>query len=166
MFRKTATLAIVGLTVSSFTLGHAQTSPEFVPGYGALDVFDGAGIATTPLWVKIWFAVMITTFAAGLIFVWRHMVARLTVGGFVLPFLVAGPIFNALGLPFLGGSIAIAHLVFWTPALAVLILHRPFLDSEMSSGFRTWSAAMTGVILFSFVFDIRDTVTYISYFAG
>jgi hypothetical protein len=166
MLRRIAIIAMMGLLISSLTQVHAYASAEYSPGYGALDVFNGPGMAATPLWIKVWFAVMVATFASGLAFIRRHTSARLAVCGFLLPFLIAGPIFKALGLPFLGGSIAIAHLVFWTPALVVLLLRRPFFDSTKGTGFRIWSGAMTGVILFSFIFDIRDAVIYSSHFIG
>lgn len=166
MFTRCVALAVGAMAVGSLTYAHAQTPTEFAPGYGALDVFNGEGIAATPLWIRIWFAVMIGTFAAGLMFVWRHATAGWAVGGFLLPFLIAGPIFKAFGLPFLGGSIAIAHLVFWTPALILLLLRRPFFDPTEGSSYRIWSAAMTGVIVFSFVFDIRDAAIYTLHFTG
>ncbi|MEP0069325.1 hypothetical protein [Pyruvatibacter sp.] len=164
---RTILSATVGTAVTlAATQAFAQTSPEFTPGHGALNVFDGDGIAATPLWLKIWFAIMLGAFATGLVFIRRQPIARWAVGGFLMPFLIAGPIFQALGLPFLGGSIAIAHLVFWTPAFVLLLLRRPFLDPDQTRGFKVWSAVMTGVMAFSFIFDIRDAVIYSLHFAG
>jgi hypothetical protein len=72
-------------------------------------------------------------------------------------------VFELLNLPFLGGSIAIMHLVCWSPVLFLLLLKRPFFNSNEQVGFRVWSALMAGVLIFSFIFDIRDAVIYINY---
>lgn len=68
-----------------------------------------------------------------------------------------------MGLPFLGGAIALGHLIFWMPAFVMLVKQRPFLDEQQSTAFRFWSGAMTGAYAFSFIFDVRDTVIYLGH---
>lgn len=154
----------------AFILALAGTSAYgaegFAQGHGALEVFDGVGFAAAPLWVRIWVGLMIATFAVGLfVFAWKRPLARWAAGGFLVSAMTGQAVFSALGLPFLSGSIAIMHLVCWTPALVLLLIQRPFLDASESKWFRAWSAAMTFAILFSFVFDIRDAFIYIAHFA-
>ncbi|MEO1035124.1 MAG: hypothetical protein AAFX44_06140 [Pseudomonadota bacterium] len=155
--------AVVALATVSFSTAHAT---EFESGHGALQVFDADGMASMPLWVKVWLAIMLGTFASGLLFVWRQPLARWAVGGILTSFFVTPWIFRALELPYLSGAIAIGHIVFWTPALLLLLLRRPFSNAREGRWFRAWSGAMTAVILFSFVFDIRDAAIYIEHFAG
>ena len=159
--------SIVAVALMALTLSGAAGAEEYVKGHGALQVFDAEGIAKSPQWVQAWiFYVMLPTFALGLIFVWWRPIARFAVGGFLCSMLLGGPIFQALGLPYLSGAIAIAHIVFWSPALVLLLSWRPFLDGAEAIGYRLWSALMTFVILFSFVFDIRDAAIYIDHIAG
>jgi len=74
--------------------------------------------------------------------------------------------FAALGLPMLSGSIAIWHLVCWTPALVLLLTPRPFFNPNEGRWYRIWSGVMTCAILISFVFDIRAAAIYIDHFSG
>ena len=162
----TVFIRCVLLTSVALSVAQAAVPQIYESGYGALDVFDGAGMALLPTWGFIWLLGLVATFAAGLFFVWRRPVARVAVAGFLLSMVVTPLLFRTLGLPFLGGAIAIGHLLFWTPALVLLLANRPFLDADENVLFRLWTAAMTFVILFSFVFDARDAWTYIAHFSG
>ncbi len=166
MASKTLSALITLTAVSAASYAMAQAPAEYESGHGALQVFDADGRAASPLWVRIWVGFMLATFAAGLIFVWRHPIARWAVGGIVVSFFVTPFLFQALGLPYLSGAIAIGHLLFWSPALALLLLRRPFLKADEGRWFRIWSGTMTAVILFSFIFDIRDAAIYIAHFSG
>lgn len=154
------TVVLVGLSAS------ALGADDFAKGHGALEVFDGEGISAAPLWVKVWVGFMMLMFASGLIFVKSHAEARWASGGFLAGAVSGGYIFAALGLPFLSGALAIVHLLFWSPALFLLLSRRPFLNEEKSMPFRIWAALMTATIIFSFIFDIRDAYIYISHFSG
>jgi len=162
MLKSTVLLA---LSVFVLVLSHgALGAQEYEKGHGALQVFDSAGMAVTPLWVQMWVGFMVVMFATGLFaFCWKQPIARWIVGGFILSALIGESIFNALGLPFLSGSIAILHLVFWTPGLILLLMQRPFLDPAQGKWFRVWSGVMVCSILFSYVFDIRDAMTYLNH---
>lgn len=162
-------LAIVMLGIAMLALWSAGASgaEEYAKGHGALEDFSGEGFAASPQWVQIWVMFMVATFAVGLLFfAWRRPVARWAAGGFIASGLFATFAVPALGLPPLSGSIAIAHLIFWTPALVLLLKNRPFANASEGTAFRLWAGVMTGVILVSFVFDIRDAVTYVSHISG
>lgn len=156
---------LVGLLVF---LGLSASGAEvYGKGNGALEVFDGEGLAASPMWVRVWIGFMIATFAVALfVFSWKEPLARWAAGGFLVSATTGEMVFSALGLPFLSGAIAIMHILCWSPALLLLLVQRPFLDAERGRWFRLWSAVMTGVILISFVFDFRDAYTYINHFAG
>lgn len=136
---------------------------QYSVGHGALDVFNKDGFLTTPLWVQVWVVLLISTFVMGFYFAWKHPLARWAVGGFILSMTMGHTVFELLNLPFLGGSIAIMHLVCWSPMLFLLLLKRPYLNVNESIGFRVWSGLMTAVLIFSFVFDIRDAAIYLSH---
>ncbi|MZR30991.1 hypothetical protein [Sneathiella litorea] len=145
----------------------AFAAEEYISGTGPLNIFDGAAMMAMPLWVKIWLAFLMLTFLTGLVFfVWRRPIARWAAGGFILSLATGHAVFGALGLPMLSGAISIMHVVCWTPALVLLLIKRPFLDRQEGTAYRLWSAVMTGVILFSFVFDIPDGLAYIRHFSS
>jgi len=156
-------IGAVCLSMAQATLG----AEEYSKGHGALEVFDSEGIAASPLWVQLWVGFMLLMFATGLFaFAWTQPIARWVAGGFVVSALSGELIFKALGLPFLSGSIAIMHLVFWMPGLLFLLIQRPFVDDTQGTFFRIWSGIMTGSILFSFLFDLRDAYRYLAHVIG
>ena len=132
---------------------------EYAHGNGALELFDSEGMAASPLWVRVWVMFMLTCFAASLLFVAKHSIARWVAGCFVLGMVVLTLLTKGLGVPNLSGFIACIHLLFWSPALYKLVSERPFMGPR--SAFSIWSGLMTAVIVFSFVFDIRDAIIYI-----
>ncbi len=166
MIRNAFIIAAMLIAATTGIEAVAQTGDAYESGHGALQVFDGTGMGAMPLWIKAWLGILVLTFASSLFFVWRHVEARLALAGFLLSILATTFIFGALDLPFLSGSIAIGHILFWTPALIVLLMRRPFLDASQGRWFKTWSGMMTAVILFSFIFDIRDAVTYLMHVAA
>lgn len=146
------------MTAVFVTTGHAA---EYAKGHEALEVFDAEGMDATPRWVMTWLMIMLASFAAGLLFVWRHPIARWVVGCFVAG-IVALQIISMLGVLQLSGLIALMHIVFWSPALYQLLTKRPFMADKMTA-FSIWSGVITAVILFSFVFDIRDAAIYLNH---
>ncbi|MEL7130194.1 MAG: hypothetical protein AAGK23_11665 [Pseudomonadota bacterium] len=152
------------LMLAFSVLAASASAQDFGHGNGALELFDTEGQANSPTWVMVWVAFMLATFAAGLFFVRKRIEARWAVGGFILGILCMALLVQGIGLPPLSGFIALIHLVFWTPALILLVQRRTFLKERSLYG--AWTAIMTGVILFSFVFDIRDAAIYLDYVLG
>ncbi len=153
---------IAGLLV--FCFGGAAWAQPYDHGSGALQIFDAEGQANAPRWVRIWILIMASTFALGLIFVWWRVEARWAVGGMIALLLSFVVIRQFTDIAFLSGLIALLHLVFWSPALYLLLTRRPFLKER--SIYAVWSGAMAFVILFSFVFDIRDAAIYVDHITG
>jgi len=146
------------LTIVFSSIVYAQ---DYEKGHLALQIFDQEGMANAPLWVRVWIMFLAASFAAGLLFVRKHIIARWVVGCFAagIVFLSVTP---ALGIIQLSGFIALMHIIFWSPALYQLLSKRPFLDNPKTA-FSIWSGVITAVILFSFIFDIRDAVIYLGH---
>ena len=143
-----------------------EVAKEYPSGAGALEVFDGAARAAVPAPLKIWLMLLLGTFAASVIFVWKKPVARWALVGLVAAMFVGPKIITALGWPMLGGGIALSHIVCWTPVLIVLLLKRPFLDPNEWMPYKIWSALLLVVIVGSFVFDIRDAWIYVNHISS
>lgn len=137
----------------------ADPTIDYQHGHGALQLFDSEGMDNTPQWVMIWIMFMAFTFFCGLLFVKNHPIARWVVGCFVAGVVISTLANSVLGVPQLSGFIALIHIIFWSPALFQLLTKRPFLGTL--SAFTVWSGVMTLVILFSFIFDIRDASLYL-----
>ncbi|MEL7500607.1 MAG: hypothetical protein AAFN77_23645 [Planctomycetota bacterium] len=133
---------------------------EYKKGHHPLEIFD-ATMEGTPRWVKIWIVLSTAWFLCGLFFVWQHSIARWVVGCHIagLMALVASSIFNSV-LVKLSGFNALAHIVFWSPALFRLLTEQPFFDGELTA-FSIWSGGVTAIMLFSFVFDVPYSFVYL-----
>jgi len=134
---------------------------EYAHGHQALEIFDAEGFSNAPLWVQIWVGFMLLSYICGLAFVRQHSIARWVVGGLFAGLTLGTLLGHLLGLPALSGFIALVHLIFWSPGLYLLLKNRPFLGPK--SAFSIWTGVMTLVILFSFVFDIRDAYIYLQH---
>lgn len=150
--------------LNAVQIAMAQDETLFEAGHGALQKFgSSAGIAATPLWVQIWLIILGICLLSSLFFVRRHAVARWVIGGIIVSIPLTPVLVRSLGFPFLGGAIALGHLIFWMPAFLILVIQRPFLDERYTAPFRIWSGAMTGAYAFSFIFDIGDTYIYLGH---
>ncbi len=146
------------------SLAEVASAQDYVSGHGALEVWDEAGRAGVPLWVRIWLTILQLTFISGLVFMRRNVEARWAVGGFFGVFASAVLSQSLTDIVPLSGFIALLHVLFWSPALYVLLSRRPFLKER--SIYTVWSGFMTFVILFSFVFDIPYTLVYFDHLLG
>ncbi len=155
---------VCGTTLLVGVVSSEAIAATYESGHLALQVFDDNAMSNTPEPVKFWLMFMGACFAAGLLFVWRHAIARWVVGGFLLTILCVMFALPALGLPPLSGLLALLHLILWSPGLYLLLKHRPFLAKL--SPFSVWSGVMTFVIVVSFVFDIRDAAIYLDHMSG
>ncbi len=147
---------LLGVTHAAETLNATYSS-----GHGALQVFDEQGWQLTPQWVKVWIGIMAISFMVGIVFVKNHAPARWVIGGFI-----AGILFNQFGFAYLGlqpisGLIALTHLLFWTPGLYQVLREKAFLGKV--SAYTIWAGWIALVIIFSFIFDIRDAAIYLQH---
>ena len=143
----------------------AQSQPaSYESGYHALQVWDDAAMKIAPPLMKAWLAVLLGSFALGLLFVWRHAAARWLVGGFLLMMVFGAFAVPALNLVSLSGLVALLHIVFWTPVLIMMLKERAFFKGL--SFYNVWAGLITLVIIISFVFDIRDAAIYLDHMLG
>lgn len=143
-------------------ISYAKT---YAAGNGALELWGAQGIANSPTWVQYWLVIMISSFVFGLLFVWQYVEARWVVGGLIVGLVFSKFILeNMMGLLPLSGLVALVHLIFWTPGLYLLLKNRPFAKEKSLYAF--WSGWMVLVIIFSFLFDVRDAVIYLDYILG
>lgn len=156
--------AVLSTLILIFIIIPDAVAAEYQRGHKALEIWDDTAMANAPQLLNIWLMVMMASFALGLLFVWRHPIARWVVGGVLLSFLAAVFAVPALGLTPLSGLMALIHVIFWSPALYLLLKHRPFLAKF--SAFGLWSGLVTAVILISFFFDIRDSAIYLDHMLG
>ena len=137
---------------------------DYSSGHQALEVWDAEAQANLPQWIKYWLLTMASVFLLGLLFVRHHIEARWLVGGFLSGLLFSKFVIPAVGLVPLSGLVALIHLVFWSPALYFMLKNRPFMQNF--SIYACWSGVATACILFSFIFDIRDSAIYALYVIG
>lgn len=158
-------LKILPVTLLCFAAAiEPALAQPYQSGHQPLELWDQVGRESMPGWVGIWLAILMTTFALGLLFVWRHVEARWVVGGFFCMALLTVSSTRFLGLLPLSGLFSLIHLICWSPALYILLKRRPFLAGR--SLYAVWSAAITAVIIFSFVFDIPDAAIYLDHMLG
>lgn len=142
----------------------AALAHDYESGHGALQVWDAEGRTKAPLWVRIWLHIMQLAFATGLIFIWRRVEARWAVGGFLGVFVTAVLSQALTEIVALSGLLALLHVIFWSPALYLLLTRRPFMKER--SAYAVWSAFITLIILFSFIFDIPSAAIYLDHIFG
>ena len=144
--------AFLVLVLLGFSLDNTAIAQAYESGHGALQVWDAEARNNVPLWIRVWLRIMQLAFVTGVLFVWRHVEARWAVGGFLGVFIIAVLSQLLTDLVALSGFIALLHVIFWSPALYLLLTRRPF--AKERSAYAVWSALITFIILFSFVFDI------------
>ncbi len=163
MGRHALMLALVIAMAFCVGVPEALAQP-YEPGNGALEIWNAQGMASAPLWVQIWLVFEVLTFLAGLFFVRTRVEARWVVGGFFAMLLVSNAMVVLLSITPLVGYVALNHVIYRAPGLYLLLTRRPFLKERSSYAF--WSALMTGALLFSLIFDLRDAAIYLDHLAG
>jgi len=108
-----------------------------------------------PLWVKVWvFLILVPVNVASLWFIGHPgsvLIASLA---------IAGMAFNAIPIWFDRGfttTMAIPHVIFWVPLVAVLIYYLLVSPTVLSDSYRYYLIALLVCDVFSLVFDIPDT---------
>ena len=129
----------------------------------ALQLWDNAARLSLPWWLYIWLGLLLVTFLASLLFVRNHPAARWALAGFAVSHsLVIG--LEALDVAVMRkGLVSITHIIGWTPALIALVRTIP--KTEWGTPFGVWCRALTFIIAVSLVFDVRDAIAYLTYFA-
>ena len=91
---------------------------------------------------------------------WRHVAARWVLGAYVANHAVAIGTGSVLGAAVLtNGLVSTTHVIFWTPAVIVLIRHLPGVDRASLYG--GWHIAALATMTISLFFDYRDAYIYL-----
>jgi len=159
--KRKAPYQLILLSLACLFFGQSAIATEYQHGHAALEIWGPKGVANSPEWVQIWLKVMLFSFAGSLIFIWKHIEARWVLGGFAVGMLISRFIIPELSLIKLSGLVALIHVICWSPSLFFLLKNRPF--TKGISAYAIWSGWITLVILFSFLFDIRDAAIYINH---
>lgn len=131
-------------------------------GHGALQIWDKAAILSSPLELKAWLLVMACSFLGGLFFIKKNLGAKM-----VIICVFSGLGFTKLIAPLIeitvfSGLVALTHVLLWPAALVFL-----FKDAISGRGiYKYWSIWVSGVMLASLVFDVRDAYIYLRYIFG
>ena len=152
---------LISILILCFCFFLETQANNYPSGHQALEVWDVEAQTNLPLWIKLWLIALMVIFLSGLFFVKKHIEARWLVGGVILGFFFSKVVVSLMGLVSLSGLVALIHIVFWSPALLLMLNNRPYLK-EFSS-YAIWSGLVTLCLLFSFFFDIRDAVIYLEY---
>jgi len=134
-------------------------SAEYEYGNKALQIWDDQGKANSPQWVRVWLKMLAITYLSGLFFIIKHVEARWMVGGVLIGLLFSRVIIPESDVVLLSGLFSLVHVIFWTPGLYLLLSRQPF-RKELSL-YSVWAGLATMATLFSFYFDVPDTVIYL-----
>lgn len=110
--------------------------------------------AVTSPAVQIWMNWMLFIFVVSILFVWKHVAARLALLAFVLSAVLGLVIFNYTKQPHL---IGVSHLILWTP-LAIYLVAKVIKAKNFKarSPYGIWVLLLVATIVVSLVFDIKD----------
>ena len=114
-----------------------------------------------PAVVRGWIAWLVVVGVSSVFFAWRHAGARWVLGAYVCNHAVAigsGQIFGAEALT--NGLVSVTHVVFWTPAVFMLIRGLGSLDR--ASVYGVWHIVAMLTMAISLFFDYRDTFIFLS----
>lgn len=116
---------------------------------------EAAVNAATSDTVKLWMNWMMTIFLASILFVYKHISARIILGAFVLTLPIAIFIFKQTQSPHLLG---ISHIIVWLP-LAIYLIKTEVVGKveQLKSIYGVYLILLLATITISLFFDIRDT---------
>lgn len=125
----------------------------------ALDPWNMDARMALPLHIKVWLGGLMIVHLSTVFFLKHHVAARWVFGAFITSHAI---IFAAerMGVVVLGGQVSFGHVVFWVPALIVLIRRRAEMNSSIP--YRVWASAILFFYSVSLIFDVRDSFIWLS----
>lgn len=117
------------------------------------EMMNAINAETTPI-VQMWMNWMMLIFLCSLLFVWKHVPARIVLAAFIIGAMVAYVVFQINNNPHLLG---ISHLLVWVP-LAVYLYFNVVRNEtfRLASPYGIWIVLLLLTIAISTVFDVRD----------
>lgn len=152
-----AKLVIAVATTGSVAFSGVAGAEETLPF--ALELWDNAARAAMPTGLRIWLGFLLMTFLSSLFFVRHHAAARWAIAGFVASHVIVFSI-DASGLAVVRrGLVSLFHVLCWAPALPLLVISA-LRDADYPR-YRVWCGVLVAVIAIAFIFDLRDTASYL-----
>ncbi|MBT5855095.1 hypothetical protein HOH87_00480 [bacterium] len=123
-----------------------------------MDLFNeiNAQIAVLPKAVGLWVNWMAVIFVSGIFFAKKHKTAKVTVLAFIVTLALGTTIFAFIKNVHILG---IAHLIVWIPLF--LYLKKNGLKeaiNNLTSAYNVWLVLVSGTIIISLIFDVRDVI--------
>lgn len=113
-----------------------------------------------PAHVQLWLVWLLAIGATSLAWSFWKVEARYVALAFILTFaapLVVGQVSGPDAV--LYATLSLFHVIFWTPALVLLILRRA--NANFSSLYGVWLYLAMATMAISLVFDYRDVIAYL-----
>ena len=110
----------------------------------------------SPLWLKIWMAIMGLTMLLAIPFALKDWRARFALLAMIANIVLMSALFEKFGYTRILG---LAHIIFWTPLLAYLWQNRNAHAGRIWTN--RWVRAAMVVIFISLLFDYTDVIRYL-----
>jgi len=137
----------------------------FVPGNLPLQLWGGLGggegFDASPLWVQGFLFFLSVMAYISVIFMPKRLEARWAGGGLLAGVIITFFVVPNLPIVSLGGMYAVLHFILWLPGFYLLLKNRPFMNERNFYGL--WCGIVTFIMIFSFIFDVRDIFIYLPY---
>jgi hypothetical protein len=118
--------------------------------------------------VSWWINWLIVVGVSSLVFAWNHVGARWVLGAYVANHAVAIATGQILGADMLtNGLVSVTHVVFWTPAVVMLLLSlrrmglRTVGSASVASVYGAWHIVALATMVISLFFDYRDSFVFL-----
>ena len=112
-----------------------------------------AYVSALPLWVQYWMDYMTVVFILGVVFIKNQVEARWVLGG-VLAAMAGAFVWG--GIYGFGQAWGIWHLLFWTPAVWIVLRNRNGITWKSLYGY--WLLVAVTTMVISLVFDLKDVI--------
>jgi len=133
-----------------------------VTGWATPTPFDplGESMSQFSSAVSWWINWLIVVGVSSLVFAWNHVGARWVLGAYVANHAVAIGTGQILGADMLtNGLVSVTHVVFWTPAVVMLILG--LRRASVASVYGAWHIVALATMVISLFFDYRDSFVFL-----
>jgi hypothetical protein len=136
-----------------------SSSPASTPN--ALLVWNNRARISLPLLLALWLALLVCVCLSSVFFVTESIAARWVLGGFVVSHLVVFLLPTITDFTMRRGFVSLMHVICWSPGLVVSLIDTQGRQANLI--YEVWSYALITVISISFIFDLRDALTYLYY---
>jgi hypothetical protein len=125
-------------------------------------VWDMDARKSLPKWLLVWLLFLVVNCLFSAAFVTHSIPAGVVLGGFLLEHLIVAfnEVFQLFTMRY--GIVSLLHLVCWGPGWLAVMADRQGRASG-NSAYTIWSYTVIAVLAIAFIFDARDTFSYLQY---